>query len=244
MSIEVDGIEAEYLVSLPADYDPDRMYPLGFAFHGWGRTGQQCHDGDCAGFQTAMGDHAVLVYMTAIGGEGWEGPGEREPNLAFFQAVREEVLDTACIDVTRVFAAGTSSGAHFANVLGCRFGDQLAAIAPVAGYLPETENCVGRVAALVIHGIRDPHVEFAAGERARDFWQARNGCDSAAVPAVTDVHAEVQATDEHHACATYPGCADGATVTWCEHSEGGYDGSTHGWPAFGGSRIWSFVSAR
>jgi hypothetical protein len=31
--------------------------------------------------------------------------------------------------------------------------------------------------------------------------------------------------------------------TWCEHSEGGYDGSTHGWPLFGGQQIWDFVSA-
>jgi len=31
-------------------------------------------------------------------------------------------------------------------------------------------------------------------------------------------------------------------VVWCEHSEGGYDGTTHGWPLFGGDQIWAFVS--
>jgi hypothetical protein len=49
-------------------------------------------------------------------------------------------------------------------------------------------------------------------------------------------------TLESHGCAEYQGCDPAAPVVWCEHSEGGYDGSTHGWPLFGGDRIWSFVS--
>jgi hypothetical protein len=46
---------------------------------------------------------------------------------------------------------------------------------------------------------------------------------------------------ESHECADYQGCS-GPPVRWCEHSEGGYDGSTHGWPTFGGQEIWDFVS--
>jgi hypothetical protein len=41
----------------------------------------------------------------------------------------------------------------------------------------------------------------------------------------------------------YPGCDARKSVVWCEHSEGGYDGSTHGWPLFGGQQIWEFVQA-
>ena len=242
LTMDIDGAAAEFIVSLPPNYDPDTPYPLGFGFHGWGRTGQNCHDGDCAGFQTAMNEHAVLVYMSAIGGEGWESENEREPNVAFFQRVLAQVSETTCIDTKRVFAAGTSSGAHFVNVLGCRFGDLLAAISPVAGVLPETQGCVGQIAALVIHGISDPHVLFEYGEVARDFWRERNGCSGETTPAISSVHSEVEATDEHHACAVYQGCDDSGQVTWCEHSEGGYDGSTHGWPLFGGDAIWEFVS--
>ena len=236
-------MDGEYIVSIPPSYDATKPYPLGFGFHGRNRTGPNCQDGDCAGFQEAMEDEAILVYMTSMGGTGWEGDGERELNVEFFEKVLDQVQATACIDLDRVFVAGTSSGAHFVNILGCRFGDRLQAIAPVAGWLPEKEGCVDGVAALVIHGIADIHVQFQNGEEARDFWRARNGCSDQTVPAIADVHAEVEATDEHHACAVYQGCDPGLPVTWCEHSEGGYDGSTHGWPLFGGQAIWDFVSA-
>lgn len=243
LQIEVQGQMGQYIVSLPPTYDPLTPYPLGFAFHGRGRTGPNCHDGDCAGFQTAMENDAVLVYMTSLGGDGWEGDGERELNVEFFQKILDDLVAHACIDESRVFVAGTSSGAHFVNILGCRFGDRLLAIAPVAGYLPEKDNCVDKVAALVIHGFKDSHVPLSAGEEARDFWRARNGCSDQTVPTIAEVHAAAEATPESHSSAVYQGCEPGLPVVWCEHSEGGYDDSTHGWPLFGGQQIWEFVQS-
>jgi poly(3-hydroxybutyrate) depolymerase len=237
--IDVGGQMGDYVVSVPAAYDPDTAYPLGFAFHGAGRTGPQCQSGDCAGFQTVMQDEALLVYMTSIAGPSWGD--DFDQNAAFFEAVLDHMLGAYCVDVDRVFAAGTSSGAHFSNLLGCRYGDRLAAIAPVAGYLPEDTGCVDFVPALVIHGYADP--SFPSGEVARDFWRSQNGCSETTVPSIAEVHAAVVATEESHACAEYQGCNPGLPVTWCEHSEGGYDGSTHGWPLFGGLQIWEFVSA-
>jgi polyhydroxybutyrate depolymerase len=242
LNIDVMGNAGEYVLSIPPSYDPNVPYPLGFAFHGRGRTGPNCHDGDCAGFQSTMENDAVLVYMTSLGGDGWEGDTEREINVAFFEALLAELEDTLCIDTSRVFVAGTSSGAHFTNILGCRFGDVLLAIAPVAGYLPEMD-CVGEPAALVIHGVYDSHVPFSEGEAARDFWRMRAGCSEETVPTIAEVHAMVTATMETHGCAAYQGCTPSNQVTWCEHSEGGYDGSTHGWPLFGGQAIWDFVQS-
>jgi polyhydroxybutyrate depolymerase len=240
LSFRVDTEDAEYVVSIPAGYDPDTAYPLGFAFHGRNRTGPNCHDGDCAGFQRVMADHAVLVYMTSLGGTGWEGDGEREINVEFFETLLAHVEETYCVDEKRVFVAGTSSGAHFVNVLGCRFGDRLLATAPVAGYLPERE-CVGQIPALVIHGVDDP--SFSAGVEARDFYIERNGCEATAEPPLGPAHDSVVANRESHQCVAYQGCDPGKPVVWCEHSEGGYDGSTHGWPLFGGQQIWDFVQS-
>lgn len=243
LEVDVQGQAAKYIVSLPPGYDPQTPYPLGFGFHGRNRTGPDCQNGDCAGFQSVMQDQAILVYMTSLGGTGWEGEGERELNVEFFQKVLDELSATACVDEARVFAAGTSSGAHFVNILGCRFGDRLLAVAPVAGYLPEKDGCVGEVAALVIHGFKDPHVPINNGEEAREFWRSRNGCSDQTVPAIPEVHAAVEAAPETHACAVYEGCMPGLPVVWCEHSEGGYDDSTHGWPLFGGQQIWEFVQS-
>ena len=67
------------------------------------------------------------------------------------------------------------------------------------------------------------------------------GTDLTALPPVNELHDRVVATLESHECADYDGCDAGLPVRWCEHSEGGYDGSTHGWPDFGGDEIWAFV---
>jgi poly(3-hydroxybutyrate) depolymerase len=241
--ITIENNEAHFLVSIPDDYDANHPYPLGFGFHGRNRTGPNCHDGDCAGFQEVMHNEAILVYMTSLGGTGWEGDTERELNVTFFDTVLTQMKTEYCVDESRVFVAGTSSGASFTNVLGCRFADQLLAVAPVAGAMPETENCAGPVAALVIHGVDDYHVPFDLGVEARDYYVAQNGCMATTDISISTLHDEVVATRESHQCATYQGCPDGLVVTWCEHSEGGYDGSTHGWPLFGGQAIWDFVSA-
>jgi hypothetical protein len=41
-------------------------------------------------------------------------------------------------------------------------------------------------------------------------------------------------------CVDYQGCS-AAPVRWCEHSYGGYDNSTHGWPPVGGELFWEFA---
>ena len=48
-------------------------------------------------------------------------------------------------------------------------------------------------------------------------------------------------------CVDAPTCATDYPVRWCEHSEGGYDGTTHGWPSTlvgnsdgAGKYIWDF----
>jgi poly(3-hydroxybutyrate) depolymerase len=243
LTLTVGSDTLQYIVSIPANYDPSHPYPLGFGLHGANRTHTNCHDGDCAGFQSVMQDEAILVYTRSVSA-GWQDDDNvRDRNLALFTAVLDKMLAEACVEVGRVFVAGTSSGATFTNILGCAHGDRIRAVIPVAGGLPSRAACVGTPAALVIHGVDDPHVLFSYGEAARDAYRMTNGCTSETDPVIADLHARVVATRESHECADYRGCAPGLPVRWCEHSEGGYDGSTHGWPLFGGAAIWEFVSA-
>ena len=111
--------------------------------------------------------------------------------------------------------------------------------------MPETTNCRGTPAAVVIHGIDDPHVTFASGEAARDFYVRRNGCSTTTTPPLATMHADVRAKrdamQETHGCVDYGGCNAASPVRWCEHSYGGYDNSTHGWPPNGGRLIREFV---
>jgi poly(3-hydroxybutyrate) depolymerase len=113
--------------------------------------------------------------------------------------------------------------------------------------MPETEGCTGKPAALVIHGIDDPHVTFASGEAARNFYVGRNGCSTTTLPDLAAMHADIRANrdsmQETHGCVDYQACDSGSPVRWCEHSYGGYDNSTHGWPPNGGALIREFVQS-
>lgn len=243
LTLTVGADTLQYIVSIPASYDPSHPYPLGFGLHGANRTHTNCHDGDCAGFQSVMGDDAILVYTRSVSA-GWQDDNDvRDRNLALFTAVLDRMLAETCIEVGRIFVAGTSSGATFSNIIGCALGDRIRVVIPVAGGLPSRAACVGTPAALVIHGVDDPHVLFSYGEAARDAYRTANGCANETDPPIADLHARVVANRESHECADYRSCAPGLPVRWCEHSEGGYDGSTHGWPLFGGAAIWEFVSA-
>jgi len=243
LTLTVGSDTLQYIVSIPANYDPTHPYPLGFGLHGANRTHTNCHDGDCAGFQTVMEDEAILVYPRSVSAGWQDSTAVRDRNLALFTATLDRMLAEYCVEVGRVFVAGTSSGATFSNILGCAMGDRIRAVIPVAGGLPSRAACVGTPAALVIHGVDDPHVLFSYGEDARNAYRIANGCDAETDPAIEDLHGRVVTNRESHECADYRGCDPGLPVRWCEHSEGGYDDSTHGWPLFGGTAIWEFVSA-
>lgn len=243
-----------YIVSLPQAYDPAKAYPLGFAFHGRTRSHKDCRDNDCGGFQSVMSEDAVLVYMQSLRepgdtASGWDRPEERASNLQFFELVRAAIEADYCVDERRVFLAGSSSGGNFANLLGCLHGDRFLAVAPVSGSLKDPPPCVGAPAALVIHGIDDSHITLDRGEQARENYRKRSGCGAATTPELSEMHAQVRRARDQKpsvetlACVDYTGCREGSPLRWCEHSYGGWDNSTHGWPPVGGQVIWDFVEA-
>src|SRR5262249_914741 len=124
----------------------------------------------------------------------------------------------------------------------------------------EKENCKGKFAALVIHGIDDDStgVPFPLGVEARDFYAQANGCSTETVPPLAEIHADVRArrdaalaaaaagqirdTSGIFRCADYQGCDEGLPVRWCEHGEDGYSRTTHGYPLEGGPTTWDFVA--
>jgi hypothetical protein len=85
----------------------------------------------------------------------------------------------------------------------------------------------------------------AAGEEARDFFAARNGCQGPAGD-LTALHGKIQKARDARktalACLDFQKCKE-APLRWCVHSEAGYEDLNHEWPSDGGKIIWDFVSA-
>jgi poly(3-hydroxybutyrate) depolymerase len=245
--VTVNGQTSPFEVSFPPGYSGATAYPLGFGFHGYGRTHSDCRTVDCDGLQAQFEKTTVIVYPKSLGA-GWvDDQAGTQQNLDLFAAVLATVQADYAIDASRIWVAGASSGAYFANLLGCVYGKALQAVFPVAGGMVfAPEQCVqGPTAWLLVHGIDDTHVPIAEGEATRDWAAGQNGCQQSTEPPLATLREKIRAARSKGLdaidCVDYVGCDQRLPVTWCEHSQGGYDGSTHGWPTGASQRMRTFL---
>ena len=230
------GQSAMYNVNLPANYDATKPMPLGFGFHGFGNDACGPMQGECRGFAMLP---AVTVYMKSIS-DGWEQQAVLEQNIKYFQDVLAVMKNEYCIDESRIFVAGVSSGGQFIEHLTCRFGDTLWQTTAVSASVVNAANndCKGTPPALIIHGVTDQAGNY--GQGVAEMFAKRNGC-SATVPAglakaKTDMQAAFEAKEAKHVCLDWDACTKNA-VQFCISSQITYDGLTHGWPQVGGTLI-------
>jgi polyhydroxybutyrate depolymerase len=219
--LEVGGKARLYIVDLPENYDKTKPYRLITAFHGAGLA--------AASFKSffkltpAVGGEAIVAYLEALGDPtGWD----YQRDMPYFDAVLTEIETQFCIDESRVFATGHSSGGYFTNALGCQRGDVLRAIAPISGGAAFTSNCKDKVAAWIAHGAMDNIVPTDEGRDARDLWTKQSSCD-----------ADMPMPVEPESCVTYAGCDANNPVHYCE-----YEGD-HNLPKFGTRALWTFFQA-
>lgn len=234
-SLTIRGTSADYVVTLPPGYSPTLPTPLAFGFHGRNQTHIQFQTMDARDIQSELGSRYIMVYPKSQGGPGWNFDAEVPPSIEFFDALYAQMTANYCVDLSRVFGVGHSSGGYFAIILACRYGSLLRGIGAVAGAFQEAMCTNERVAGLFVHGPNDTVVNIAGGREARDQLLARNGCQQTTVPGV-----EPQ-------CQAYEGCAAGFPVQWCEHTEPTYSNengpTNHGWPSFASRAIRTFFEA-
>jgi poly(3-hydroxybutyrate) depolymerase len=217
-----DGIERSYWVEMPANYDPNRTYPVVIGLH-W-RDGSADDVRGWSGFfglKSEYGNNAIFVAPQGLNA-GWANSGDRD--IRFMRSLISQVQQGACTDTQRVFATGFSFGGMMSNAIGCQMGDVVRAIAPMAGAL--WSGCAQsphRVAALFIHAQDDNVVPYSAGEEARNTFTARNACSAST------------ATIGSNGCVEYQGCSAGKPVVWCGTPTGG-----HWYPGFSAKETKAF----
>lgn len=226
----VAGAARQYILALPPAYDPNKQYPLVFAWHGRGG------DGALARLyfkvEEAAKGQAIFVYPYGLpladmqNQTGWDlDPGNED--FAFFDALLADLNGRLCVDQQRIFSTGHSFGGYMSNQLGCYRGDVLRAIGLVAGGGP-FGLCSGQVAAWLAHGTGDQVVPYTEGVKSHDHWSAANNCSGPG-----------DAVDPAP-CVADAGCDAGEPVVWCSHSEPDFNG--HGWPNWAGAGIWAFFA--
>ena len=225
-----DNTSRTYYLKLPEGYDARTPYPLVMGFHGTGGHYASYLENDYYNLHGAVGEEAILVYPNALLNDNGVAQWNYETDLVFFDDLYREVEAGLCFDTRKVFAVGHSSGGGISHTLGCKKGDVLRAVAPVAGTLLDNRNCVGQVAVIQIHGSRDTMVSPSEARKSRDYWIGINSC-------TTNAH---EGADPD--CLAYEGCDTGFPVQYCEHDheDPAHDYPGHAWPDFAGDAIWSF----
>lgn len=203
-SLDVGGTARRVWTYLPENYDPSRAYPVVFLFHGCGNETNNVR------METVIGDDAVMIRGRAVE-DCWD-TGTNSPDLAFFDAMVDDAEARLCIDTSRRFAVGYSSGSWLINTIECVRGGVLRAAGSVAGGAPPRNNCSGMIARVFVHDRDDGDNDISGSETERDRLLEVNGCDSATAPV----------PEEPEPCARYQGCEPGYPVIWCETTGEGH----------------------
>lgn len=213
----IDG--RDLWVRVPTDYDPERAYPVIYEMHGCSSAATR--EDNNVPVENHVGDAAIVVRARAAA-NCWD-TSTTGPDVPYVDAVMDDVENAFCVDTSRRFMTGYSSGSFMTHVLGCIRGDKLRGIASIAGG-QAGNDCTGDPAALLIHDENDNTVNISASLGARDNHLTRNACGATT-------------TAGEDPCVVYDGCAAGKPVVWCQTSMQDHSRQDQ----LAGPIFWSFI---
>lgn len=229
-TIDTGGQQRRYLIHVPPGYDGSTKTPLVLLFHGLGGTPQAVID--TTSMDTlADKNNAILVAPLARGRiTEWDFRtpiSEPTSDLAFVRDLVKGVKAEACIDSSRVYAAGFSNGSVLALALACDGTTKFAAYGAVSGpYWSDSCRSSPPASIIYFHGLRDKVVPYAGAKTVigplppvndvMASWAAHDSCPAAS--ATTTVA-------QHVRHFTWTKCKDGSDVNVYVVDNGG-----HRWP--------------
>lgn len=197
-TIDVNGTPRQFIVDLPAGYDPNRAYPVVLGYSGAWDTADAFRGHSF--LNKAVGSDAIVAYPQGVtdklkGKPAWGGPHYAaqsvEDDAAFARALVADLAGKYNVDTNRIYATGLSNGGGAALSLACHAPDLVDGVASSAGayYDATVSNCVpdAAVPTLIMHH-KDDHVininggandhggHYKAARQVFDEFATRNGC--------------------------------------------------------------------
>lgn len=253
-SINFEGLQRDYMLYVPASYNPATPVPLLLNLHGYGSINWQQ---DFYGDFKPIADTANFIIATPNGTP--DTTGSLYWNVGFFPSQINDVgflsalIDTLSasynIDQSRLYSAGMSNGGFMGYTLACNT-NRFAAIASVTGSMttPTFNNCNPQkpTPVIEIHGTADPTVPyngtalFSPIEEVVNFWVQYNNCNpTPQITALPDTNTGDSATAEQY---LYSGGDNGTSVEFYKVING-----AHTWPGapinFGGPTCMDFSAS-
>jgi poly(3-hydroxybutyrate) depolymerase len=138
-----------------------------------------------------------------------------DPEVPYFDQTLAAVEAAYCVDKTRLFVEGFSSGSWLSNLLGCVDAGVLRAQGNASGCMQgvPADACKGPIAYFGAHNDPDPNNSYDCGTQNRDEKIKRNGCTTQTMP-FTPKGLTVPAGASVD-CVQYVGCKPGYPVIFC-----------------------------
>jgi poly(3-hydroxybutyrate) depolymerase len=224
--ITSSNTQREYIIDIPANYDPNHPYRLIFGFHWRGgsdvdvATGRTVTPGvwsyyGLKNIADSVKDYCIFVAPNGIN-SGWSNSNGQD--LTFVDDMLKLIKGELCIDTTRIFSCGFSFGGGMTYALACARANVFRAVAIYDGGV--LSGCNGGtlpIAYLQSHGVRDGVLSISGARSMRDRFVKNNGC-TAQNPL------EPAAGSQTHIVTDYKGCKTGYPIEWIAF-DGGHDAS-------------------
>lgn len=231
-----------YYLAFPASYNGTTPMPVIMGFHGCG-SGNRGTDINSAewtrlfkgtGFETDY-IRAVAVSQDSGGCFSYSADMPRATKMY------DDLVANYCVDTSRVFATGHSSGAQFVvQQMLAKKADfdhfKLKGVAPVAA---DPATLAGPMPVMYIDGKNDNQRSATSATNTVKAFRTANTCSDtskAYAPVMTCKSSE--GPDVDPGCIIYDNCK--VPTIWCSHNDPSYSGTQHGVPCFALKGMYDF----
>jgi hypothetical protein len=209
----------------PFGYDPQKPVAL----YVWG---QGCGQGTGAEDIPPLGNPIITGNATTPGqaviveiippqpnrqcySAGPDGDNVDSPELPYYDQIVSEMEAAFCIDKTRVYQGGYSSGGWFSSLMACDRADVVKGVGWVgAGIQKNHAPCGGPVPALIVQGTLDTGKDDADYAAAIVNMRTQNGCGTTSKP-WNPTWSATEAKADTSSCQIYDGCKAGFPFVYC-----------------------------
>jgi polyhydroxybutyrate depolymerase len=224
-----------YQIDAPAGNGP---MPLILLLHGYGASGD-LQDIYFNFLQLSDDKHVLVAHPDGLidsrGSRFWNADdaccnfdGRNVDDVAYLNAVVDDVEAHYNVDEKQVYAVGHSNGAFMAHRLACDSTPRFAAIVALAGDVwkdPSRCKPTGEIAVLQVHGDADTEVPYGGNAmipsalQSVATWAMKNGCTGSLSPTGQTFDLVSNLPGNETEVAAYS-CTQGAAELWTIHGGG------------------------
>ncbi|RYZ06838.1 MAG: hypothetical protein EOO73_14545 [Myxococcales bacterium] len=231
-------VAGEKIIDFPASYDGTKPFPLLVALHACGNQNTQWEN--LTKGSALETDYVRLMPNTTDGGQCWNN---YENNIKRIRQQYDEVKANYCIDESRVFGVGHSSGAQMlVNILSHKSDAEYLDFKGVAPVAADPFNVSLAIPVLYIAGKKDTQRGENSAPNTVQKFRAANMCAETSKP-----YASIQGCTSKDGPQVDPGCIvyDQCSVPtiWCSHNDPSYTNTNHGVPCFAVKSMVDFFKA-